>query len=62
MFPSGAEPSCDWLNDTSLCMGKSVLRTDPEGYVCVLVQNLTAGPRQIVAGQLWAWLRNLTIW
>ena len=52
MLPSGAEPSCDWLNDTSLCMGKSVLRTDPEGYVCVLVQNLTASPRQIVAA--WA--------
>ena len=55
VLPSGAvvfEPSRDWLNDTGLYMEESVLRTDPEGYVYVLVQNPTAIPRQIGAGSI----------
>ena len=55
VLPSGAvvfEPSRDWLKDTGLYMEESVLRTDPEGYVYVMVQNPTAIPRQIGAGAI----------
>ena len=53
VLPYGAvvfQPSHDWLKDTGLYMEKSVLRTDPEGYVNVLVQNPFASPRWIGSG------------
>ena len=55
ILPSGAvvfEPSHDRLKDTGLYMEESVLRTDPEGYVYVLVQNPKVIPRQIGAGAI----------
>ena len=44
------EPSRSWLEDTGLHMEESVLTTDAQGYVHVLVQNPTANAKRISAG------------
>ena len=46
------EPSRSWLEDTGLHMEESVLTTDAQGYVHVLVQNPTANAKRISAGAL----------
>ena len=53
VLPCGAvvfEQSHDWLKDMGLYMEASVLRTDSEGYVNVLVQNPFTSPRWIGPG------------
>ena len=44
------EPSRNWLEDTGLYMEDSVLTTDAQGYVHVLLQNPTASTKQISTG------------